>query len=389
MSSFFDDLEAQLRGAAQTRAGASAPAGGARRGRRRLRGWLRAAPVLAAVLVALAVAGAALLLVGHRGQGGAAGSRPPGGGIGSIIAHTPKRQLHRELAYVMAATQAVHNSKACRLRQPVGVTYAQGSPGSDLLSILGVLRRPATPADHLDLSRLGPPVPDVYRAYIRRALSADGVSYYIIPARFDRAASVPSDRCFELQTQALNRGLPKIPTSLRQPTREIQAALIAWERSIAAHAPRDTICFVSLGHSSTGASCGATPQAIKAGQGAGNDDGTYSGVVPDGVATITLILPATAGHPVRSFTVRVTGNVYAVRTDQNPLHAFLHPPTVIWRSADGRVLKRISPPTNTAAARNRVCKQVPVPCLVIGASSGGTSSASGAAPVRTRQRTGP
>src|SRR5947209_8300211 len=111
MSSFFDDLEAQLRTAAHAHAGASAATAEARRGRHRLRQWLRAgrgaAPVLASILVAVAIAGGALLLVGPRGHGGAVGSPPPGGGIGSIIAHTPKRQLRRELGYVTAASQAV------------------------------------------------------------------------------------------------------------------------------------------------------------------------------------------------------------------------------------------------------------------------------------------
>jgi hypothetical protein len=338
------------------------------------RRWLRAAPVLAATLVALAVVGGALVLLG-RGHGPASGSRPPGGGIGALIAHTPQRRLQRELAYATAATQGVQNSKACQLRQPSGPTYVQGSPGPGLLSILGVLRRPATAADQINPHQLGA-IPDVYRAYIRRAFSAGGVSYYIVPSRFDRAATIPSDRCVHLQATALNRYLPRIPAALRQPTREIFAALISYLRTFASQGPGIVLVFVGgNGAFGAGAPRGITAKGIEEGFATENGPaGTFSGVVPDGVATVTLIFPAAGQHPMHAVTSRVEGNVYAVHVPLNLLRGAPPSPTVIWRSPEGRVLKRFS--TSPAATLARVCRLSPIACLLGRAATGAHSSSS-------------
>ena len=378
MSSFFDSLEAQLGSAARARTASADPSDvPASRRRRRGLGWLSAgvavAPILAGVLVTLVVVGAALVLAGHRGHGPTApqGSPPPGQNITAIIAHTPQRQLRRELSYITTATAGVEKSRACRLQQPAGVTYIHGSPGPDLLSILGVLRRPATPADRLNPEAVAG-TPDIYRAYVRRAFSVGGISYYIVPARYDRAASIPSDHCFALQAAALKRALPTIPASLRQPTRELQAAMVADYESMAAHAPRDTICFVYVSRHDTGTECGIPPRAISEGQAGQQDQGGYSGVVPDGVATVTLTFPATRVRPAQTMTVSVNNNVYTARVSTSSFS--LSPPTVVWRSAQRRVLKRWSPPT--AAARASACEQEPLACLAIEGSSSETNSGS-------------
>jgi hypothetical protein len=335
--------------------------------RRRRRGWLRTSigvvPVLAAVLVPLAVVGAALTLLG-RGGHGTPPTPPAGGGIGGLIAHTPQRQLRREVAYIEAATTSVLNTKTCRLKPaPKGVTFVIGSPGADLLSILGVLRRPATPADRLQgLQNLLAGTPDIYRSHVRRAFSSAGTSYYIVPTRTDRAISTPSDRCFALEAAALDRELPKIPASLRQQTRELASAMIAYIRGVVTHAPRDGICLVTAGSNENGGSCGIAAAQIESGEATQDDNGTYIGIVPDGVATVTLTFPASAGHPGRSVTTPVRSNVYAVFVAHDlPLNAH-STPTVIWRTAQGRVLKRIAPPT--AADEAALCRREPIACLI-------------------------
>lgn len=349
------------------------------------RRWLRSAPVLAATLVALAVVGGALVLVG-RGHGPASGSRPPGGGIGALIAHTPKRRLDRELGYVFTATEGVGNSKACRDQQPSRGSYIQGSPGSDLLSILGVLRRPATPADRFNPGRVQP-IPDVYRAYVRRAFSAGGVSYYIVPARGNSDAAIPSDRCVGLEATALNRSLQRIPATLRQPTREIGTAYIAYLRVLASEATQNTICLLSATENGSGGPCGLSAKGIETGfateNSLGTPVGTFSGVVPDGVATVTLMLPAIGRQPAHAVTTRVEGNVYAVHA--SGLSRSTVSPTVIWRSPKGRVLERFS--TSNAATLARVCKLAAIPCLLAEDLSVGTThtSAGGGKPVRVIQ----
>lgn len=343
--------------------GPDARSGSPRRGHRRGHRWLSAAPVLATMVVTLVVAGAALVLLG-RGHGPAAASHTAGRGIAALIAHTPKHQLDREMAYVL--NSSVLNSKACQVAQPSRVSYINGSPGRDLRSILGVLRRPASLADRFNPQRIGP-IQDVYRGATRRAFAADGVSYYIVPTRFDRAAVAPSERCLRLQNAAFNRHLPRVPASMRQPTREIHAALVAYWRTNARQAPADAICLVAVGGSGIGSSCGLTAKGIEAGFATENSPGpnlnTFSGIVPDGVASVTAIFPGAAStHPV---TARVEGNVYAVHVLRRAGDRFgsLPSPIVIWRSARGRILKRVS--TSDAARRAYICRHDPVGCLLV------------------------
>ena len=361
MSPFFDQLEDQLRSAARARAGGHEAPPPRRRGSGWLHAGLRAVPVLAALLVALVVVGGALVLLRHHGHGTSSpsGAPPTGPGLASIVTHTPQRQLHSELSYIAAATHSTLDSRVCRVRQPTGVSMIHGAPGTALVSSLGVLRRPATAADRLDPAVLAG-TPDVYAGHTRRALTADGVSYYIVPARYDRSASVPSDRCFALQLAALHRALPKIPSALRHQTRVLQAGLIAYARRQAARAPRDTICLVTMSGRSSGAQCGISAAAIKRGVPVSDELDTFFGIAPDGVASVTLGFAATRKRPARSLTAPVINNVYAARVPwAGPAPAM---PAVIWRSAQGRVLKRIPVPKPQTAAD--FCRRRPVACLL-------------------------
>jgi hypothetical protein len=317
--------------------------------------------MLAAVLVALVVVGGAFVLLRHHGHGtpSPSGTPPTNQNVASLITHTPPRRLHRELSYIAGATRSVLRSQACQLQQPSGTSTIHGAPGAALVSVLGVLRRPATAADRLDPAMLAG-TPDVYAGHTRRALTADGVSYYVVPARYDRAASMPSARCYSLQIAALNRALPTLPADLRRPTRLLQAGLIAHLQRQAARAPRDTVCLVTASGHSSGAQCGISAAAIKQGVPVSDDQSTFFGLVPNGVASVTLHFAATASHPARSVTGRVTNNVYAVRAQwANPAPSM---PAVTWRSPNGRVAKQVNviqPKTVTD-----FCKQRPVACVL-------------------------
>ncbi len=376
MSPFFDDLEDQLRSAARVEAGAD----GVQPTRRRRRSWLHAGlsatPVLAAVLVVLVVVGGALALLGHRGGHGSQppASPPAGGGVGALIARTPKPQLDRELAYMAAATHKTLLSRACQLHQPTGVSFVNGSPGVALSSVLGVLRRPQTASDHLRPAALAG-TPDVYAGHTRLALSAGRVSYFIVPARADSAASIPSARCFDLQRAALRADLPNIAPALRRPTLALQAGLIRFGRHLATHEPRSTICLVTASGNSGGSDCGITAAEIKRGVPASYGRGTFSGIVPDGVASVTLSFRAKSGSPTRSVTGAVTGNVYAVHVAHAPSVPVI--PTVIWRSADGHILKRVSPPSPQSVTT--ACRHHPVECLM----AQGTSAVSSVSRITT------
>jgi hypothetical protein len=343
------------------------------------------APVLASVVVVLVV-GAALVLLGRGGgrQPTPPASPPPNAGLAALIQHTPQKQLRREFAYIAAATQGVQASKECQVQQPTGTSFVHRTPDRELLSLLGLLRRPATPADRLN-HQVFSGISDVYAGSIRHALTLSGESYYLAVSGFDRAAAVPSDRCFVLQEQALAKYLPHIPPALRAQTTALQTGYIAWDRGLAARSPRDGICLVTVGRSDGGSSCGITAAQIKAGMPPQNDQGVFSAIVPDGVATVTLTFPAASGRPARSVTAAVAGNVYAVRVAGAPEPTANHPnqPAVTWRSAQGRVLKTI--PVATPAMERAACQKEIVACTLLQDGGLSTSSSSSSTPSAARR----
>jgi hypothetical protein len=203
---------------------------------------------------------------------------------------------------------------------------------------------------------------------------------------FDDAATIPSDRCFALQRQALARYLPKVPPALRAQTQALQAGYTAYIRNLIAHGPRQGICLVDTGRSDNSASCGTTAAEIKDGMPPEDDNGVEIGAVPDGVASITLAFPAHKGRPAGSVTGPVSGNVYAIRVGD--LGQTLTQPTVTWRSAQGRVIRTI--PTPTPALEREACHQQVLACAIFqdgGLYQVSSSSSSGTAPARSASRT--
>jgi hypothetical protein len=389
MSSFFDELETQLRTAAHARVAEAGADERATPPRRRRGGWswlhtgLRAAPVLVAVATTVVVAGGALLLFGHSAHHR---TGPTAGNLQSIVASTPRPQLQRELGYIGQATRREDQSRDCQTNQPSKVTFIPGSPSKDLLATLGVLRRPATSADRLNVARaLQGEGEQVYRGYARRSLVAAGVAYYIVAVRQFDSAVVLSGRCIAMHEAALRAYAPKIPGSVRAQTFALEAALIAYYQRLLAMAPRDGICLVTVSRGeSGGGDCITVASQIQAGEQPSDDNGTFSAVVPDGVASVTLRFAAVRGAHAASVTASVHGNMYAVRGPRafsgagGPFE-----PTMLWRSAQGQVLRTITPPPPGAA--KRYCATHPIPCLLIssGSSSESSSSSSTTASVAT------
>ena len=309
MSNFFDDLEKQLEAAARAHADADRVQEDAEPPARPSRwAWLlagaRAVPVLIAVVTTLVIAGAALVAFGH----GKHHSAPTSATRGSLTVHDPN--LKREVAYLSKALSKVFELPACRPPIPHGTSYVNGSPGQDLLSILGVLRRPVASTDAPAMRFvLGDSA--IYRGYVRRALVANGASYFIAATR-DSFGFAPSARCIRLEVAALRRELPQIPSAMRAPTLKLQAKIIASQQELRRAAPTSAICFGAAKHNGVDQMCGVTPLGIQHGIPPTENRGTFSSVVPDGVASVTVRYRTASGREV-SLTVRVSGNMYAVR----------------------------------------------------------------------------
>ncbi len=370
MSPFFDDLEAQLRAAAPTRSPAEVAAPPRRRW---LRTGLRSVPALLAVATTVAVVAAAFVLLGHGSP-----TRAPSGGAPKPPPHTssliggPGPRQRQELADIDRATRNVLASPGCQVRVPERAQTNQGTPSRALLSILGVLRRPASATDRLPAGSLPGEPESVYVRYVRRALVKDGVAYYIVPVHSVLREEQPPHRCFAEETRALHDELPQIPAALRQPTAKLLARMIALDTRRGA--PQDAICLVSAARNGGGSACGSTVAQIAHGDGLDNGQGTLDGLVPDGVATVTLRFPATQALAALSVTTGVTGNVFAVHVAR--AEAGQLPAAVVWRSAQGEVLRTVAYDHGVPRA---FCRQNPAVCLPA-QSEASSSSASATTP---------
>jgi hypothetical protein len=188
-------------------------------------------------------------------------------------------------------------------------TISEAAPAPDVLSMLAVLRTPPTSLDTLPATSLPGGVPHIgegiYIKYVRQAGVILGTTYYVIPV---------AKGCSSSQEEIV----------------------------LYSHSPQGF----------AGGS-GGTPSAIEHGrlltsQGTAASS-VVSGIVPDGVAKVTLEYAAakpSAISPTEQRAVTVTAkpvnNVFAVRVPQNPGSASL-PKTIVWRSAKGSVIKRIHP----------------------------------------------
>lgn len=313
--------------------------------RRRLAGV--AVPLFAAA-VAIAVAVLAIVSVHHRGHAPASGGPNPPGADSLLPTHPSARQ-RKELSYIEQAEGAtIRADTACAgSRTPApgarSNTISDGSPPPQLLSILGVLRRPATPSDTLPARTLQPfALKDIYVRHIRRARRGFGLTYYVVPAGNGNLGQPIPARCYREQAAALHRELSHIPRSLRAGTLALEPRFVNQTRHDAL--PYAGICLVALGDGG-GSSCSYSISDIEQGRaiesGGGPDEVAVTwGLVPDGVATVTIVYPQPAGHGhAPTTTGKVISNVFIIPNRGR----WLTNSKMIWRSATGAVIKTFSP----------------------------------------------
>ena len=180
---------------------------------------------------------------------------------------------------------------------------SSGPPAASLLSILGVLRRTGTSADalppqvHLFFSGTS-----LFVDYVRRARMVSGRSYYVVPARFTGCGTALKP----------HEGIALV------------CVLRAGQRILdAGSGGESTATQVKQAGLFLGGSCLHTSRAT-----------LLAGVVPDGVAAITL------RYPSSTLTMTSVDNVVAAAVP-NPGGPLSRPLTMVWRSRDGTILKTV------------------------------------------------
>jgi hypothetical protein len=309
---------------------------------RRRRGWL--GPVVA-VGVAIAVAAVAIVLVGHgRGSAGPAGGGTPAlhsNGAGpSQMPNLPRP----EWSLINKARRAtVKDDPACSPFVGARPGLRPGQPSRKLTAILGVLRRPAGAADRVPLKLFQHGPFDVYVSSIRLARERDGVAMYVAPTANVLGLRPVPPRCASEEGAALGREMKGASAKQRTAALDGQSRYLAWQQ-YEAERPQG-VCLVEVNSApgrGSGAfaggsvACGWDVAEIEQGlAGLGQTDSPgpsfFHGIVPDGVASVVLELPDDRG----TVTARVINNVYLAPVARS----VRAPARVIWRAADGSVIR--------------------------------------------------
>jgi len=308
------------------------------RTRRSALGWL--APAVAAA-VALAVVAVAIVLIGHRAPGGGSPPAHPTGAASSP--QMPNVSGPEWNLIVKARRDTVAHDRACSPFVGPHPALRPGRPSATLTAILGVLRQPASAADSAPLEFFQHGPFDVYRSAIRFAREQNGVALYVVPTANVMGWKPVPRRCAAEEAAALYREMKRASAKHRAAALDGQRRYLAWQQYEAEH-PQGVCLAESDSPSNPGSrlpdaggiGCGWGVAEIEQGlAGLGHigppEPSLFHGIVPDGVASVVLELPGHRG----TVTAKVRNNVYLA-----PIPRGVDQPTrVLWRSADGSVIR--------------------------------------------------
>jgi hypothetical protein len=223
--------------------------------------------------------------------------------------------------------------------------------------VLGVLRRPQNDGDRTFLS--GPDDPFVRGAgvfvdYVRLARVLGTASFYVVPVRDMAGFPHRPLYCYTLDRHQIDRDLAPLPPRQRRTYGRHLHRLVREQLEFVHHKARPGVWLFSQSASGGGGAAYTTAELRHgAPLGAEWSDGhpvTVSGLVPDGVASITAIYKARTtrlgGHrvhaPAQTVTASVVGNVVAF-TLHRP-GELSEPDLTQWRDAAGAVIRQIKNP---------------------------------------------
>lgn len=358
-------LERQLRASVAQRADRRLGFGRGPRSRWRL--GLPELIVAASAAVVLAVAAVALVSLRH---GRSPSSHPPAAAQphdGSRLGPPPKPPLRpaRNVdsgAIDGAANTAWRDHQACYPAPNTvnrGPMVSNGTPSAGTLSTLPVLRRPATAADHLpDTRSVHNWMRDFHVAFyvrfVRLARVADGVTFYVVPAARVGISPLPpaaADRCYQLAVAALKANLPTIPKAKRAATLRYGEAEFAFDRYRLETSRLHEGVFLLAGDEPEG---GQSPLAIRqkgmfgAARLRPGGPEIIDGIVPAGVASVTLHFPASPHSsqrlPALDLAANVVNNVFVVPAPNGTFVQRPGPNSETWHSASGKTIKTVPEP---------------------------------------------
>ncbi len=247
------------------------------------------------------------------------------------------------------ATRRLPECAALGATQAFGGRFPTVNPDFALRSELAVLHKHAVSADSLPRSIVGWGHRKEYGRFIRLAATIDDVAFYIVPTGSPFLGRPAAPRCVTALVAEVRTEARRIPASIRRQTLALAAQDAAKDRLVLERETGEGVCLVYSGRTSneqSGYVCGATATDIRD-WGLVDGFGRMVGLVPNGVATVTVRLPASGKRPVvptssyrpeSTDTFNVVNNVFATNlwAVGNIRHA-----SITWRSANGHIIKTV------------------------------------------------
>ena len=305
--------------------------------------------VLAAALTTTVLAGAPAA----RAAGPAPGFEPKSAAAARTI-----RLQRQAIDLINRADRRVRARRAsCRpeLPDPEPRT-TQDVPTQAVLDTLAPLRRPATADDPAPSGPLFGSLGEVYVNQVRGVTAANGQRFTIVVARREIPFLRISGSCLDAQHAELTRLLAGKTRAVQTIAREQFAELRRQQEEANAMppGPQDGVYLFTRTENGSGGDGGGGAIEYFRTHGnftssGGERGATLSGLLPDGVATITLEYPRrvsrgplykpTVYPSAFTRTVRVQENVVSLRVPRGAGDAF--PPRMVWRDAAGNARCRL------------------------------------------------
>ena len=234
-------------------------------------------------------------------------------------------------------------------------TITHDPPSQPVLDAIAALRRPATPEEAAlpqaaSFGGLG----EVHADHIRILTAANGQKFTVFIARRVPVSFRISSSCLDAQHARLLVLLKDQPRRIRSVTLGTFGKVRDGQEKNNEQptTPVDGIYLFSGGGGGGGNDVKSFRERGTFGSSGGGRSSRLNGLVPDGVATVTLEFPRRVSRgknykPVvfpKAFkrTVRVQQNVISLRVPRGAPDAFSA--RMVWRAGDGRVIRVVTPP---------------------------------------------
>lgn len=261
--------------------------------------------------------------------------------------------INRAEAHVRATRRSCRSAAL-----PEGPVVTHDAPGQEITGAIAALRRPQTEAERIPESGLLRGLEDeIYVDFIRTVTAPDGKQFVVVPGRATPPAPRPA-ACADAVRARLLRTTASKSRHLRSVTLRQYASIRRGDRRAAAQprAPYDEVFLFDRTENGLGGGGGGGRLTYFLTHGnvtssGGGATSRVTGLVPDGVASVTLTYPkrVSRGRNYRpevfpkkvEITTAVQENVFSVRVPRGAPDAFAS--RTVWRGADGHVVRVVRP----------------------------------------------